>query len=228
VFRSYLAAILFACALRAEIPDSYRTVDRIVFVVPDAARAASAWSSAGVPVVLARNIEMLQTGGSRLRVRMATVQFENVSADFIEPITPRGVFAEHLRRVGGGVFALVHRVPSNAALSAELDRASKAGVQPAADTAWRDGKIIYRCVYLDTTEKGKYSLALAVMPERVPVPNSRRVAQFAFVAKDLDAVSAYWATLGIPPMTYSYPDSSELVYRGQYAAGLAAARNCGL
>jgi hypothetical protein len=215
ILRALVSLFLIAAATGGEVPEFYRTVERMVFVVPDAAKAAAVWKPTRAPVTPVRSVDLLQSGGEKLRVKLATVQFKNVAAEFIEPVTPRGVFSSYLRGTGGGVFALVHRVASAAALDAELDRLHRAGVETAADITSREGKFTTRCVYLDTTRRGKYSLALAVMPDPNPLESPLQVTQYAFVAKDLEAVSAYWAKLGFPEMTYSRPDSSELVYRGQ-------------
>jgi catechol 2,3-dioxygenase-like lactoylglutathione lyase family enzyme len=149
---------------------------------------------------------------------MSTALFENVCADFIQPVSEQGIFADRLHRSGAGLLALVHRVADGAALESELARLQRAGANPAADTTWREGRDTVRVVFLDTVEKGKYSLALAVMPPGRFPEHSRRVTQYAFVAKDLDAVSAYWAKLGLPPMSYSHSDSSELIYRDKPGA----------
>jgi catechol 2,3-dioxygenase-like lactoylglutathione lyase family enzyme len=202
-----LAACLFSflTLAGADLPDAYRSVTRVVFVVPDAARAAAAWAATGVPVEPARPLDGPYT------IRVATARFENAAADFIEP-GAKGVLRAFMDAHNGGIFALVHRFPDNPSLESELARLAQLGVRPALDVAWKDRG---RYVFLDTWEPGKYSLALAVIPEYNPPEHSRRITQYAFVAKDLERVSAYWAKLGLPAMTYTHPDCSELVYRGK-------------
>jgi catechol 2,3-dioxygenase-like lactoylglutathione lyase family enzyme len=115
----------------------------------------------------------------------------------------------------GGVFALVHRFADIRSLEAELIRLDQLGVKPLLDITWKDRG---RYVFLDTYKQGKYSLALVVTPESKLPEQSRRITQFAFVVKDLESVSGYWAKLGLPAMTYTHPDCSDLVYRGKPGA----------
>jgi catechol 2,3-dioxygenase-like lactoylglutathione lyase family enzyme len=202
-----LAAVLVSgmALLEAELPDAYRAVARVMFVVPDADRAATAWAGAGIPIHSVRPLD-----GVYAR-RAASALFENVVADFIEPGT-KGPLRDYLSRHSGGVFALVHRFADALSLESELARLAQLGVKPVLDVTWHDRG---RFVFLDTYEAGKYSLALAVMPEYQPPLHSRRITQYAFVVKDLEATSAWWAKLGLPAMTYTHPDCSELVYRGK-------------
>jgi methylmalonyl-CoA/ethylmalonyl-CoA epimerase len=200
-----LAAAL-ACGA-ADLPDAYRTVSQIVFVVPNAAQAAAAWRKAGVPVSPARPLD----GVYGRRATMAS--FANVTAMLVEPGS-RGPLHEFLVKQHGGGFALVHRFSDEPALAAELGRLKALGVQPLFDVQWNGAHY----VFLDTIAAGKYSLALSSAPRVESGAGSRRVVQYAFVAHDLEAVSAFWNKLGFPAMTYSHPDTSELIYRGKPGA----------
>lgn len=199
------AILLSALACTAAgLPAPYHKVSRIVFVVPSAATAAAAWSKTGVPVSAVHQLD------GKYAARGAVVSFENVVADLIEPAT-RGPLHDFLQRHHGGGFALVHRFPNEAELSAEAARLKQLGVAPLLDVNWAG----VHYLFLDTAREGKYSLALATYPDAAETRSARRVTQFAFVANDIEAVSAYWAKLGFPEMTYSHPDTSELVYRGK-------------
>lgn len=197
--------------LDAQTPEPYRTVSRMLWVVADASRTAAAWSKTGVPTGEVREVTF---GGARNRV--ATSWFGNVTADWMQPLGP-GPLSGFLQRKGGGMFALLHRVDSPAALEAESARLQALGVTLLLRATLQvDGGVI-RHVLFDTAAEGKYVLGLIVTPPAFEASVSRRrnVSQFAFLANDLERVSAYWARLGWPAMTYTRPDLSELVYRGQ-------------
>jgi hypothetical protein len=198
--KALAAGLISAMAvLGADLPEAYRTVSCIVFVVPGADQAATAWQRAGMPIDNARTLDGVY------RKRAASALFENVVADFIEA-GPRGPWRKFVGKGHGGVFALVHRFSDAASLESELGPLAR----PALDIVWQDRG---RFVFLDTYQDGKYSLALAVTAEDKPPAHSHRMTLYAFVGKDLEAVSAYWAKLGFPAMTYTYPDLSDLVYR---------------
>lgn len=213
--KSYLCVLFLLPAAAAEIPEAYQTVGRIVFVVPDAERAAAVWARTGVPVVKARAIEIIPSNGPVIRVRSAGAFFENVTADFVQPESKSGVFADFLARAKGGGMALVHALPDDAALDAEVKRLNAAGVATLLDATWKRGPDAVRYVLFDTAREGKYVLGLRAGSERRPASAARRVVQYAFAARDLEAVSAFWRKIGLPAMTYSHPGTSELMYRGK-------------
>lgn len=189
------------------------------FVVADADKAVAAWEKAGIPTVPPREYDIeVQWRGKpgRVHVRSGAALFENVIADFSQPLEGDGPFAEFLARTHGGGFGLVHNVPDEASLEAEVKRLNAAGVR----TLYEGNVGGARFAFMDTIAQGKYALGLVVMPsyELPKAPRTRKVTQFAFVARDLAPVSAYWAKIGLPAMTYSHSDSSELIYRGKPGA----------
>jgi methylmalonyl-CoA/ethylmalonyl-CoA epimerase len=199
----------------AAMPDAYNNVDRVLFVVADADAAAGAWARAGVPVVTPRLIDITPQRGPAIRVRSASAFFENVTVDFIQPDSPAGPFADFLKRTKGGGMALVHALPDAAALDAEVKRLNAAGAATLLDATWKHGPESTRYVLFDTAKEGKYVLALRAGSDRRPSSATRRVTQYAFTARNLEPISAYWEKLGFPAMTYTRPETSELVYRGK-------------
>ena len=192
-----------------------------MWVVPDAERAANAWTKAGVTATPVREITL---AGARwkgrtvdLSMRSSVVLFENTVAVLVQPVGANGPFAEFLSKHEAGVLSLVHSFPDDQSMRAEQKRLQAAGARVLLEgtVTQRDAAIPF--VLFDTLEQGKYSLGLTVIPD-APVPagaQTRRVTQFAFVARDLEAVSRYWEKFGLPAFTYSHPDMSELVYRGK-------------
>jgi methylmalonyl-CoA/ethylmalonyl-CoA epimerase len=49
-------------------------------------------------------------------------------------------------------------------------------------------------------------------------PFPAKLAQFAFVARDLNSASAFWSRLGLPALDFTHPSISLRRYRGQPAA----------
>jgi hypothetical protein len=200
------AVLLTAAVLSgADVPQAYRTVARVVFVVPDAGEAAAAWARAGVPVENARPLDGVY--GRRATAAL----FENVAVDFIEA-GETGPLRDFARMHHSGAFALVHRMENAQTLESELARFRQLGVTASLDVEWKGRG---RFVFLDTSGRGKYALTLALLPEYQAPRPSLRITQYAFVARNLEAISAYWTKLGLPAMTYTHPDCSELLYRGK-------------
>lgn len=211
----FLLLIPLAAALAADVPEPYKTVERVVFVVADADAAAAAWARTGLPVEKAVATKIRPAQGTPISVRLASAFFEDATADFIQPVSPGGPFSDFLKSKKGGVMALVHAFPNAAALDAEVSRLSGLAVRPLLDATWQRGSESKRYVLMDTAAEGKYVLALTTASERKPVSASRRIVQYAFAAKSLDPISAYWAKLALPAFTYTHPDTTELIYRGK-------------
>jgi methylmalonyl-CoA/ethylmalonyl-CoA epimerase len=215
--KTHLSLLLLSSSLvcAAALPDAYSNVDRVLFVVADADAAAQSWARAGIPVVSPRLVDITPQRAPAIRVRSASVFFENVTVDFIQPDSPAGPFADFLKRTKGGGMALVHALPDTAALDAEVKRLNAAGAATLLDATWKHGPESTRYVLFDTAKEGKYVLALRAGSDRRPSSATQRVTQYAFAARNLEAISAYWEKLGLPAMTYTLPETSELVYRGK-------------
>ncbi len=184
-----------------------RAVSRLIWVVRDLDKSVEGWTKTGTPVAVAN--------------RRATVEFANVTAELIQPRAGDGPLAEFAKRKGQGVYSLVYGLESEAAVEAERKKLAAAGVASLFELTVRDeaGEPA-RCWLFDTRQEGKYVLGLMVDPGAATRMRDKglRVTQYAFVARDLERVSAYWERLGFPAMTYSKPETSELIYRGRPGA----------
>lgn len=209
-----LCVALAVSAGSAELPAFYRTVDRVFWVVDDIGRTAANWKKLGILGVGA-------TWNSEEGVGYADARFGNTNVVFIQPHREGTVYARYREKHGQGVMALVHRAPTMAAMEQEEARLRKDGV--ALLISGRLGPIgQYRL--FDTAAEGKYVLGLICGGEEAPQdlqssseasPVSKKVSQFAFVARDLVRVSEYWMRLGFPEMSFTHPALWDLRYHGR-------------
>lgn len=199
---AFLFAAMVLPATSAGLPDFYKNVDRVVWVVRDVRATAAAWEKAGWGPV-----EILDDAGG---ASLAIAKLPNVEIDWIQPLT-KDAMADFLERHGEGVFSLMHRVPSLDAMKAEVSRLGALGVE----VLMRGTTGGYDYVFFDTEREGKYVLGLLTGPDGGrPAGNGPAVTQFAFVSHDTHAASAFWAKLGWPEMTYTHGTMSDLEYRG--------------
>jgi catechol 2,3-dioxygenase-like lactoylglutathione lyase family enzyme len=210
-----LLVLLAAVApARAELPDFYKRVDRVFWVVDDLDRTLGGWRRAGIAEA---------APGAQVRdgARWRVARLGDAIVDFIQPDEHDSVFRQFQKRCGQGVFALLHRVPAEAALQAEVARMQTLGVGILATGRVPDSDARY--VLFDTAKDGKYVLGLIFAPPgeysgslAAPraKPNSRRVSQYAFVVRDMPAVSHYWARLGWAEMPFTHPALWDLRYHG--------------
>jgi catechol 2,3-dioxygenase-like lactoylglutathione lyase family enzyme len=209
-----LALLCTALAAPAELPDFYKSVDRVFWVVDDIDRTIAGWQRLGI-------IEIGASPNAGERVRWTVARLGNAIVDFIQPLDDKSVFAQYRKKHGQGVMALVHRCPTKTAMEQEVARLTKAGI---AILASRNLGEEGRYALFDTGEEGKYVLGLICCSERAQGglpgapearPNAKKVSQYAFVARDLEKVSKYWARLGFPEMSFTHPALWDLRYHAQ-------------
>ncbi|MFB3829255.1 MAG: hypothetical protein ACE15B_20980 [Bryobacteraceae bacterium] len=121
-----LAILVAALPAAAQLPEYYKTADRLVWVVRDAGRVTEAWHKTGLLTGMQR-ARMNTT--AVLRGRPAAVKAQVVSGwlgdlrvEWIQPLGGQGAFAEFLKRRGDGVFAIVHGTPAMEAFDQEIER----------------------------------------------------------------------------------------------------------
>ena len=212
--------LTLSAGLFAQAPTPYQSVARLLWLVSDLDKAAAGWSRTGTPVSTPAPVAFT-TSSSPIRARIATVRFANVSADLVQPLDSREPFAAFLKQKGAGVFSLLYPVTSAGALEAEKKRLASLGVPLLLElTLPAPGGASLRYAFFDTAAEGKYVLGLVLAPQTIEqnLPRGMKVTQFAFVARDLERISAFWTRLGFPAMTFTKPEVSDLTYRGKPGA----------
>lgn len=221
--RMWLFGVLMVWpALSAPLPEFYKSVYRVSFVVKDARAVCGAWGKLGAEVVQGPNTLAVQ-GTFRGKpatgeVEVTTTAFANVLVDFIQPAGGENAFTAFHRKHGDGVFGLMHKAPGAAALEGEVVRMRGLGVGVLHDSTFETEDGTIRAVYFDTLDEGKYALGLISEPEAADHPAfaaGPRISQFAFVARDLDSVSRFWAKTGFPELSVTGGTLSDLVYKGE-------------
>jgi len=196
-------------ASSTELPDFYKTADRVFWVVDDIDRTVAGWQKLGI-------LQIESKPETRHGVRSIVVRLGNITVEFIQPLDDTSVFSRYRKQHGQGVMALVHSPPTAEAIEQEVARLGKAGVVVLATGNLGSG----RYTLFDTADKGKYVLGLIIRSADSHIapearPDTKKVSQFAFVARDLDQVSKYWSTLGFPEMSFTHPPLWDLRYHGQ-------------
>ncbi len=167
--RSLLCAIVFLLsAVRAvpQVPECYRTVDAIVWVVSDLGAAVQGWARLGFPGI--ENMGIVEiTEGVRFRGRgvqqafgLAKGRIGETAVFWIQPTGGEGAYSEFAKKRGSGIFSLVHRAPSLEALEAEVRRMESLDIGVLQRGELRTGSGEVRYVFLDTESEGKYVLGL--------------------------------------------------------------------
>lgn len=227
--RFVLALVLATLALPAADPPAWQLrVERLVWVVSDPSAVVDGWRKLGLMETMpARTLTpSLTYRGDPVtaKLRWQVARFGDTIVDFVQPLEGSNAFSAFHRQHKDGILALVHRAESLQWLESEVARMKSLGVTVLQDYRVGPAGSEARLVLFDTEAQGKYALGLvATASDRYPEalqppplkPDARKVTQYAFALKDLNAVSAYWQKLGWPAMAVTNPDLLELTYRGK-------------
>ena len=218
------------------LPDMYKSVAALTWVVRDVDTAVKGWKKLGFTDIhvlgTATFADVRYRGKPALCIaRVAEGHLGDVSVQWIQPLNGDNAYTEFLERHGMGVFSLVHRAPTREALHAEVERMKALGVPVLQTETLPWGRPATVRTYFDTEPQGKYALGLVYAPDAAapaPAPPGRKVVQFAFTVKQLDTVLEYWSRLGFTENSKTHPPLWDLRYHdkpGQFDAELGWQRH---
>jgi len=220
-----LVVMALASAAQAEPPDLYRHVTSVGWVVGDIDHVTGSWAKLGFPLLQdfgQTELPVVYRGEARTAtVRVAQGAIGDVQVFWIQPISKGNAWADYLESHGDGIMSLQHGVASREALDAEVARLESRGVGVLQTMEIDAGAGPFRVVHMDTAARGGYALGLAAgqvpaPPQTAPPPSfAPKLSQYALVIRDMDAVSAFWESLGLPAMDVTHGELTDRVYRGQ-------------
>jgi hypothetical protein len=202
----------------AQLPDYYKTVNRVTWVVGNIDKVRTAWEALGLSDIQEYpNIELVgQFRGKPVTIYawQITGHLGNLTVDMIQPAEGQAnAYTNFLSRHGDGILSIVHEVPNRQALETEILRMKEKGVRILQQVMLLD--VTY--TYFDTEPDGKFSLGLVYRPEGMRAPTGPAVvSHFSPVVWEAAAVSAYWESLGFPafPIQHATPRADSR-YRGE-------------
>jgi catechol 2,3-dioxygenase-like lactoylglutathione lyase family enzyme len=221
-----VAAVLFLSGTaQAQIPAFYKTVNRVTWVVTNIDIARPAWEAMGLTDIREYpNVALAVTykgKPSTVHAWQVTGHLGNLTVDMIQPAEGQpNAYTHFLGQHGDGIFSIVHEVPSEAAMKAEIARMKGAGVGVLQQVKMPKQGATF--TYFDTEAEGKFSLGLVYRPGGMKAVDSGAagrpaiVQHFGFVVRDLPSVSAYWKKLGFAGLTIEQiPAQADTLYKGK-------------
>ncbi|MFO1247252.1 MAG: VOC family protein [Alphaproteobacteria bacterium] len=208
VFCFALAALLLNTGANAQTPSFYKTLNRVTWVVTNIDEVRPAWEAMGLADIKEYpNVALSVTYKGKPSIVHAwqiTGHIGNLTVDMIQPAEGQlNAYTHFLNKHGDGIFSMVHEVPDEAALKAEVARMKGLGVDVLQTTKMPGQNATF--TYFDTEADGKFSLGLVLRPGGMKAVDGGAagrpaiVQHFGFVARDMPPVSAYWQKLGFPP-----------------------------
>jgi hypothetical protein len=223
--RQLIVGFLFASICTAQLPDCYRSVSRVTWVVENIDRVRSAWEAIGLSYIHEYpNIQLVgEFRGRPVSIYgwQITGRLGNLMVDMIQPAEGQAnAYTDFLRKHGDGILSIAHEVASRQVLQQEIVRmkAKDVGVLQQVTVLLDKTPVTY--TYFDTEPEGKFALGLvqgaSAKKESV---GAETVTHFGWVVWDAAAVSAYWDRLGFPafPMQKVAPRVDERFEGGPLA-----------
>ncbi len=196
----------------AELPDFYKKVSRVTWLVKNMDRSIQGWSTLGLSDVHERSEITFdaQYRGKPVSIgaRMVTGSLGNLTVDMLQPEEGDNAFTAFLTQHGDGVFSIVHEVATRGEMTKEIERMRGLGVGVLQQMKVESGPITL--TFFDTEAKGKYVLGLIYWPGGAPPAGAPgKISHIAFVARQAEAVSAFWQKLGFPGMPKAHASPRE-------------------
>jgi hypothetical protein len=200
-----MIAFSLAGTCAAQLPDYYKTVNRVTWVVGNIDRVRPAWEAMGLADIREYPNSQLvgQYRGKPVTVYawQITGRLGNLIVDMIQPAEGQeNTYTNFLGKHGDGILSIVHEVASRQDLEQEILRMKAKGVGVLQQVTVQRDQIPVTYTYFDTETEGKFVLGLITAPRGVrPVAGTPVISHFAAVVWDGAAASAYWKRLGFPP-----------------------------
>jgi len=208
-----LAVVGLVCSCTAQLPDFYKKVNRVTWVVENIDKVRPAWEALGLSDIQEYpNIQLAgQFRGKPITIYawQITGRIGNLTVDMIQPGEGQhNVYTNFLSGHGDGILSILHEVPSRQALDAEILRMKGKGVAVLQQVAMQTAGGAVNYTYFDTEPQGKFVLGLVHRQGGMPAGQGpAKVSHLAAIVWDGAAASAYWEKLGFPafPMAHASP-----------------------
>jgi glyoxalase/bleomycin resistance protein/dioxygenase superfamily protein len=214
-----LACVAIALALTgtcaAQLPDIYKTVNRVTWVVANVDHAKQGWIGLGMSGI--QDLPDTQfTGQYRgktvtIKAHQITAHLGNLTVDMIQPAAgQRNAFTEFLTQHGDGIFSIVHEVSNEEEMTKEVQRMSSLGVGVLQQISVKKQDTPVTYTYFDTAPQGKFVLGLVYWSGGAPAADKKdMVSHLAPVIRESDSVSAFWQKIGLPSLRMEHATPRE-------------------
>jgi catechol 2,3-dioxygenase-like lactoylglutathione lyase family enzyme len=218
----YLVVLSLIGTCSAQLPDYYKTVNRVTWVVGNIDKVRPAWEAFGLSDIREYpNIQLVgEFRGKPITIYawQITGRLGNLTVDMIQPAEGQAnAYTNFLSKHGDGILSIMHEVPNRDALDKEILRMKAKGVGVLQRVTVQLEQRPITCTFFDTEPEGKFALGLVNGPAtNSPATSPPVVTHFSPVVWDAAAVSAYWEKLGFPafPIQHATPRADSR-YRDQ-------------
>src|SRR5260370_24139145 len=200
----FVLMFLLVAASPAQLPDYYKTVSRVTWVVENIDRVRPAWESMVLSDI--REYSNIQRTGE-FRGKPVTIyawqitgRLGNLTVDMIQPAEGQvNAYTNFLGKHGDGILSIVHEVATRQALDEEIQRLRGKGVGVLQQVTVQRDRVPVTYTYFDTESDGKFALGLMYAPGGARAAAAPAViTHFGAVGRNPAAESACWDRVGFP------------------------------
>jgi len=213
---SYVAMLLiFIGTSSAEMPDCYKSVNRVTWIVANVDHARDGWISLGMTDIheYPETHYRGQYRGSPITIlaREITGHLGQLTVDMIQPgAGQQNAFTDFLQNHGDGIFSIVHAVSSEEEMVREVKRMGRLGVNVLQQVTLEKEGTLVTLTYFDTAPEGKLTIGLIYRRGATPQGSAKQmVSHLAPVIHDSESVSMYWQKLGFPALSMEHATPRE-------------------
>jgi len=201
----------------AELPDCYKRVDRVIWLVQDIDKIRPAWAAIGLSDVKEySNVEFTgQYHGKPTTINAweITGRLGNLNIEMIQPAEGQlNAFNDFLSKHGDGIFAVVHQVSTEQEMKDEIQRMQGLSVGVLQQLVGKRNNVPATSTYFDTEPQGKFVLGLIQTSEN-STQDARdgniSVSHISPVIRESASVSEFWQRLGFPELNMEHATPRE-------------------
>lgn len=227
----YFTVILFIliyltmCNKTYEIPEHFKHVDQVIWVVNDLDNVIDKWEELGFQQIeILGNVTTTNKDNENFVVKMAVANLGGAHITWIEPVSENSVFSKFQTDYGEGAMSLVHKLSSNDALYDEVNRLSAMDVKVLDKLLFSTPRGKLNVTLMDTQVKGKYVLGYVTKESSDDLyadltdenKHNMKLNQYAFAIIDAEEISKYWSKIGLPEFQINHPELGDTKYHGEF------------
>ncbi len=214
LLRYLVVGVVAIGACRAELPEFYKKVNRVTWIVKIMNRPLQGWMQLGLSDIHDHGeitfAAQYRGQAVSIHAHAVTGSLGNLTVDMLQPTDGDNAFTAFLARHGDGIFSIVHEVSTLDEMAKETERMHALGVGVLQRMTYDFGSGPVTLTFFDTEPEGKYVLGLIYWPGGTPAAGPPgKISHIAFVARQAEPVSAFWEKLGFPAMPKAHASPRE-------------------
>lgn len=226
----YFTVILFIlinltmCNKTYEIPEHFKHVDQVIWVVNDLDSVIDKWKELGFEQIeMLGSVTATNKDNKNFVVRMAVANLGGAHITWIEPVSENSVFSSFQEDYGEGAISLVHKLSSDDALYDEVNRLSAMDVKILDKLLFSTPRGKLNVTLMDTQKRGKYVLGYVTNENSDDLhadltdenKHNMKLNQYAFAIIEAEDISEYWSKIGFPEFQINHPELGNTKYHGE-------------